>query len=107
MSGETPAKPSATAERDRFVAFSFAAADVLLEVDAGGTVAFVSGASSRLSNGKDSAVLQRPFIDNVVQSDKVFVHEAVKRIEMGGKMDPVTICVHGRDGSPVSAILGG
>lgn len=107
MTDPSQARSSAKTDRDRFVAFSFAAADVLLEMDAGGTVSYVSGASSRLSNTGDGAVLSRPFIDHVVHHDRVFVGEVLKRIEMGGKMEPVTICLHGRDGAPVSAVLGG
>ena len=36
-------------ERDRFVAFAFAAADVLIELDAGFRVRFVSGATAALT----------------------------------------------------------
>jgi len=48
MSDATRAKPPTNnpmkAERDRFMAFSFAAADILLELDDAGVVSFVSGA---------------------------------------------------------------
>src|SRR3546814_7452040 len=41
------------AERDRFVAFAFSAADLMLEIAGDGSVLFVSGAA-RLLTGEDS-----------------------------------------------------
>lgn len=111
-------KPSTTtradtlkAERDRFVAFSFAAAGILLELDDAGVVSFVSGASSRLSDGTArpgaTAVLNHPFLSHIAESDHVFVSALLKRISVGGKMTPVTVHFNGRDGEPMPAILGG
>src|SRR3546814_20549771 len=49
------------AERDRFVAFAFSAADLMLEIAGDGSVLFVSGAA-RLLTGEDSERLTgRPF----------------------------------------------
>lgn len=98
-------------ERDRFVAFSFAAADILLELNDEGMVSFVSGASSRLAGASpqagEAAVLNHPFLSHVAESDHVFVSELLRRIRIGGKMTPVTVRFNGRDGEPLPAILGG
>jgi hypothetical protein len=115
MPDETPPKPpraiTLRTERDRFVAFSFAAADILLELDDEGMVSFVSGASSRLGRGRArlgaSAVLNHQFLSHVAASDHVFVTALLKRITVGGKMTPVTVRFNGRDGEPLPAILGG
>jgi EAL domain-containing protein (putative c-di-GMP-specific phosphodiesterase class I)/GGDEF domain-containing protein len=108
----SPANPL-KAERDRFVAFSFAAADILLELNDSGVVSFVSGASSRLSGSAARAgaaapvVLNHPFLSHVAESDHIFVTELLRRIRVGGKMTPVTVRFNGKDGEPLPAILGG
>ena len=115
MPDELPPKPAASvtlkAERDRFVAFSFAAADILLELDDAGVVSFVSGASSRLGGAKTKAgkatVLNHPFLSHIATTDHVFVSELLKRIQVGGKMTPVTVRFNSRDGESIPAILGG
>ncbi len=106
---KTPTNGSMRAERDRFVAFSFAAADILLELDDAGVVSFVSGASSRL-NGAGSgatAVLNHPFLSHVAETDHAFVTTLLGRIQVGGKMTPVTVRFNGPDGEPLPAMLGG
>ncbi len=99
------------AERDRFVAFSFAAADILLELDDAGVVAFVSGASSRLVGGGSGAtsasVLNHPFLAHVAEADHAFVTALLSRIQVGGKMTPVTVRFNGPGGEPIPAVLGG
>ena len=99
------------AERDRFVAFSFAAADILLELDDAGVVSFVSGASSRLGGGGPGAasasVLNHPFLAHVAEADHAFVTALLSRIQVGGKMTPVTVRFNGPGGEPIPAVLGG
>lgn len=115
MSDATPTKSqtsgSMRAERDRFVAFSFAAADILLELDDAGVVSFVSGASSRLKgvgpSTTEAAVLNHPFLSHVAESDHAFVSTLLGRIQVGGKMTPVTVRFNGPDGEPLPAMLGG
>lgn len=115
MSDETSAKPTTgnpmKAERDRFVAFSFAAADILLELDDAGVVSFVSGASSRLGgvgpNASSATVLNHPFLSHVAETDHAFVTALLRRIRVGGKMTPVTVRFNGPDGEPLPAMLGG
>jgi EAL domain-containing protein (putative c-di-GMP-specific phosphodiesterase class I) len=99
------------AERDRFVAFSFAAADILLELDDAGVVSFVSGASSRLggcgSDASSASVLNHPFLAHVAQADHAFVTALLSRIQVGGKMTPATVRFNGPGGEPLPAVLGG
>lgn len=45
------------AERDRFVAFAFAAADLLLEVDGAGKITFAAGALKSLTNRDAGALM--------------------------------------------------
>jgi EAL domain-containing protein (putative c-di-GMP-specific phosphodiesterase class I)/GGDEF domain-containing protein len=111
MPPKAPANVNLRAERDRFVAFSFAAADILLELDEVGVVSFVSGASSRLARAAPSlgttTVLNFPFLSHVATSDHFFVSELLNNIAVGGKMTPVTVRFNGRDDEAIPAVLGG
>jgi EAL domain-containing protein (putative c-di-GMP-specific phosphodiesterase class I) len=111
MADDTKQRSALKADRDRFVAFSFAAANILLELDDAGVVSFVSGASSRIGGAASkpgaSAILNNPFLAHVAETDHVFVTTLLKNIQIGGKMTPVTVHFNGRDGEPRPAILGG
>lgn len=56
-------------ERDRFVAFSFASADILVELDEFGTVIFVDGAISGLLGKKNDDLLGTNFVSHVHPQD--------------------------------------
>src|SRR3546814_20306737 len=61
------------AERDRFVAFAFSAADLMLEIAGDGSVLFVSGAA-RLLTGEDSDRLTgRQFSSLIDEADRHFI----------------------------------
>ncbi|HEX6958576.1 MAG TPA: EAL domain-containing protein [Ferrovibrio sp.] len=96
------------AERDRFVAFAFSAADLMLEVAAEGEVTFASGAAKRLT-GLDAESLQgRQFATLVDEVDRHFVLNLLASLPVGGRIEPVTVRLqdHGGGGSVV-CILGG
>lgn len=57
-------------ERDRFVAFSFAAADILVELDENANILFADGAVVGLLGKKAGDIYGTPFIDLVHESDK-------------------------------------
>jgi PAS domain-containing protein len=61
------------AERDRFVAFAFAAADLLLEVDGEGKITFAAGALKALTHRDASALKGRPFTELLADSDRALV----------------------------------
>jgi EAL domain-containing protein (putative c-di-GMP-specific phosphodiesterase class I) len=57
-------------ERDRFVAFSFASADILVELDEHANILFMDGAVNGLLGKKASEFAGEPFLGLVHQSDK-------------------------------------
>jgi EAL domain-containing protein (putative c-di-GMP-specific phosphodiesterase class I) len=57
-------------QRDRFVAFAFAGADVLIELDRDGVVRFAAGAVLRLDAGGEDALLGRRIEELVAPSEQ-------------------------------------
>jgi len=55
-------------QRDRFVGFAFAAADLLIEVTRAGTIAFVTGAAQNLNGCTSENLVGTAFIDLVARA---------------------------------------
>lgn len=79
------------AERDRFVAFAFAAADLLLEVDAEEKVSFAAGALKSLTQRNASALMGRPFTDLLADSDRALVKILLASLKDGGRLSPILV----------------
>lgn len=96
------------AERDRFVAFAFSAADLMLEVAADGQIIFATGAA-RLIAGRDSAALVgQNFAALIEESDRHFVFNLLAGLTIGARIEPVTIRLLNLEGKPGAlCVLGG
>jgi len=92
-------------ERDRFVAFAFASADLLLEVDAQGRVCFAAGAGRRLLGRATEELVSHEFAAFVLPDDRPLVVAVLASIERGGRFAPVLVRL--KSDRPSSAILGG
>ncbi len=92
-------------ERDRFVAFAFAAADLLLEIDAGCTICFASGASLSLTKRTAQDLVGRSVLDLVAPRERPMVRILLQSLARGGRLSPVPVQLVNGDGS--AAILGG
>ena len=96
------------AERYRFVAFAFSAADLMLEVSGEGLITFASGAARLIAGGEAEALLGRKFSDMVDDSDRHFVLTLLAGLAVGGRIEPVTIRLLHLDGTPGAVcVLGG
>lgn len=62
-------------ERDRFVAFSFASADILIELDEKGTILFIDGAVSGLLGCKADDLVGSSFISLVREEQAHRIHD--------------------------------
>jgi len=78
-------------ERDRFVAFAFAAADLLLEIDARGIVRFASGAARQLTGREAPSLVGQPILDLVVPDDRRFLAAILDQVESGTRFQPVPV----------------
>ncbi|MFC3226915.1 EAL domain-containing protein [Marinibaculum pumilum] len=79
------------AQRDRFLAFSFAAADLLLEVDSVDGIAYASGATMKLL-GREATDLQGgSFLDTVAPTDRALVKAAVRDMGPGKRLPTLNV----------------
>ena len=80
---------SVRGQRDRFVAFAFAAADLLVEVTHEGLVAFVAGAAQNIFRRDTDTLIGTPFLDLMAPSDRGIAKALIASIERGGRFVPV------------------
>lgn len=96
------------AERDRFVAFAFSAADLMLEVSGEGLITFASGAARLITGSDAEALVGRKFADLIDDSDRHFVLNLLGGLAVGGRIEPVTVRLLQLDGTPGAiCVLGG
>lgn len=97
-----PSREAATAQamRDRFVAFAFAAADLLVETTQDGRITFAAGAfGTRLGRSAES-VMGQPVSELVAQADHALLDAALTRLRHDGRLAPVALRLAGPDSLP-------
>lgn len=79
-------------ERERFVAFAFAAAEIFLEIDNKGIIIFEGGASDRLGKARNNASLVGSPITDIIDPDDIDVFLALKgHLEYKGRLGPIPL----------------
>ncbi|MBM3567598.1 MAG: EAL domain-containing protein [Alphaproteobacteria bacterium] len=109
-----PAPPAnATAklreERNRFLAFAFAAADMLVEVSGDGLTRFAAGSTRALVGLEDGDLPGRSLYDLLAKGDRAMVKEFLHRMREGfaQRVEPVVVRLIAPDGRESAAKLGG
>lgn len=100
-------KPQGSRERDRFVGFAFAAADLLIETDVAGTILFTAGARCRLTTGDVAGLIGTSLMDVVAPSDRKYIKVLFKRIMDKARIKPARVVFQAHDGHQFPALLGG
>ncbi|MEH6524984.1 MAG: GGDEF domain-containing phosphodiesterase [Sneathiella sp.] len=90
-------------EKERFVAFSFAAADLLIELDAHGKICYISGAAKGLVGLDTSDLKQEKFINLVASKDRRVVEYVLESMKEGDRITPVAAQM---DKTGVSVVVG-
>ncbi len=81
------------AQRDRFLAFSFAAADLLLEIDSVDGIAYASGATVKLL-GREAGDLQgSSFIEVIAPADRGLVRAAIVAMSGGMRLKTLNVAL--------------
>lgn len=93
-------------QRDRFVAFAFAAADLLVEVTSEGLVTFVAGAAQNIYGRSTDDLVGRVFLDLLQPSDRAIAATLIASLDRGGRFNPVTLRL-ARDGGYQPVTFGG
>lgn len=85
------APPRPLGERERFVAFAFAAADMLLEADEQGTVIFATGAVRVRLGRTPESLIGQPVEELVAPGDQPALRAALAMVASRGRLEPTTI----------------
>ncbi|MBL8554486.1 MAG: EAL domain-containing protein [Phenylobacterium sp.] len=101
-----PAKAPAGPNALQLLAFVFASADMVMEIGAGGRVAFATGAAGRLLGRGAETLLGRPWREFVDAADAELVDAAIGGIRPGERRGPFRIALTGAKGrQPVTISL--
>ena len=94
-------------DRDRYVAFAFAAADVLLELDAAGRVRVANGAVQTVCGQEPGRLVGVEALSLVAETDRPLVRRAVSALAGTGRIDPLAIHLQHASGRRPHALIGG
>ncbi|CAA7626236.1 EAL domain-containing protein [Magnetospirillum sp. SS-4] len=86
-------------QRDRFIAFAFAGADLLLELDDSDVVTYSAGAGEALYGISDGELLGRPLADFIMARDRKKFTESVLRLRNTGRLDHTPLTMVGASGA--------
>ncbi|WP_068435890.1 EAL domain-containing protein [Magnetospirillum sp. XM-1] len=86
-------------QRDRFIAFAFAGADLLLELNDEDVVTYSAGAGEALYGISDAELLGRPLSDFIFTRDKDKFSDAIQRLRNSGRLDHTPLSMIGASGA--------
>jgi EAL domain-containing protein (putative c-di-GMP-specific phosphodiesterase class I) len=94
-------------ERDRFVAFAFCDADILLELDHAQAVVFAAGATVALVGRQPEALVGADIFEIVLEDHHAALRELMRMAEGGNRIEPVIVRLRGEAGeTPPLALTG-
>lgn len=94
-------------ERDRFVAFSFASADILIELDDDGMILFMDGAVSGLLGKKAEAFAGTRFLDLVHPDDAGVANQMLNEALKQDRIDHENLQLRSKFGDPIPFAISG
>jgi len=99
---EPPKPPDLRSERDRFVAFAFAAADLLIEVSSEGRILFAAGAAQALTGKPPAGLLGKPVLEMWLPADRVLMSRMLRQAQQD-RIGPLLLRL---DGTAIKASVG-
>lgn len=94
-------------ERDRFVAFSFASADILIELDEDANILFMDGAVGGLLGKKAEEYAGSPFIDLVYAEDSDAINTILRNDLKKDRVDQQKLRLQSKFGDPIPFSMSG
>ncbi len=82
------------AQRDRFLAFAFAGADALVELDERGVVRWCAGATEAITGRPAARVIGQPFADTVHPHDRLLLRHALLHLKPGRRLERLKVRFH-------------
>ncbi|MCH2547021.1 MAG: EAL domain-containing protein [Alphaproteobacteria bacterium] len=107
MSANNKAVESLRSERDRFVAFSFASADILIELDEDANILFMDGAVSGLLGKKSVEFTGESFLNLVHSNDATLAHKMLCEDLKQDRIDQERIHLQSKFGDAIPFALSG
>jgi EAL domain-containing protein (putative c-di-GMP-specific phosphodiesterase class I) len=99
--------PGMRGERDRFVAFAFCSADILLELDARHVVTYAGGATMALTGRSPAMLLGASLFDLVAPNDHDLLRGVLERAANGLRIEQTGVRLLGPSGQVYPLTLGG
>jgi EAL domain-containing protein (putative c-di-GMP-specific phosphodiesterase class I) len=93
-------------QRDRYIAFSLAAADLLIEVDEDFRIVKTVGATQALLNQFAAEVIGGDVADIFTQSERPFARRLLQRAREAGRIEPCALDLDQGDQAPLRVNLG-
>ncbi|MBM3558144.1 MAG: PAS domain S-box protein, partial [Alphaproteobacteria bacterium] len=94
-------------ERNRFLAFAFAAADLLIEVDGEGRILYAAGSTRVLLGRGAEELVGKAFIDLTAAYDRAMFRQILRRLEGADRIAPVRLRLASPKGGAVPMLLSG
>ena len=94
-------------QRDRFLAFAFVAADLLVETSQQGEILFASGAAQHFVGQNPADLIGRPFASLLGGWHRRRVEAAIRNLQPGCRLTPTRVRLIGGRGGQVLALLHG
>ncbi|OUS12680.1 hypothetical protein A9Q97_05770 [Rhodospirillales bacterium 47_12_T64] len=86
-------------ERDRFLAFAFCRADLLIELSLDHQILFISGATQSFFGCTVEEIIAKPLYDFVIPQDRPVLDQLLSGMVGGIRPSPINICFKHSDGS--------
>lgn len=94
-------------DRDRFIAFAFATAHLLLETDNGGRITFAAGARCGLTERATEDLIGKTLFDLIPEEEHTYFRLLMNRLTERGKLDPTHVVFRTTHGQRFSSLIGG
>ncbi|HRQ60841.1 MAG TPA: EAL domain-containing protein [Alphaproteobacteria bacterium] len=94
-------------QRDRFLAFSFASSDLLLEIGDGGKVTYALGASQGILGVDDKTLEGLSWLDIFASIDRPVLKTMMDKARPGQRCGPILVALNGGFGKNTKALITG
>lgn len=98
--------PDGRSERDRYAAFAFGAADLLLQASPRGQILFAAGAAEQLLDAPVAELVKLSILDLIQPQDRPFIRELVWLAGAGVRSTGVLVALRQRPHRPAFALEG-
>lgn len=99
--------PNIKQQRDRFLAFSFASSDLLMEIGTGGKIMYALGASQGILGVDDKTLEGLRWLDIFASIDRPVLKTMMDKARPGQRCGPILVALNGGFGKNTKALITG